>query len=137
MFRKLLLRSVLQSVLLGLFSPFVPIVASLIMLTVGHMVDHISIKKVSFLTIIGLALSSILLGFSYHIVFLFIALIGLRLSGQGFLSHISMTIISKYYDKNRGKALSISSLGYSMGEAFFSTHYCFYHRIVQLENSGN
>jgi MFS family permease len=95
------------------------IVSSFIMLTVGHMVDHKSIKKVTFLTIIGLALSSILLGFSYHIVFLFIAVIGLRLTGQGLLSHISMTIISKYYDENRGKALSISSLGYSMGEAFF------------------
>jgi len=83
------------------------------------MVDHKSIKKVTFYTITGLALSSILLGFSYHIVFLFIALIGLRLTGQGLLSHISMTIISKYYDENRGKALSISSLGYSMGEAFF------------------
>lgn len=39
--------------------------------------------------------------------------------GQGLLSHISMTIISKYFDKNRGKALSISSLGYSFGEAIF------------------
>jgi len=83
------------------------------------MVDHKSVKKVTFFTVIGLALSSILLGFSYHIAFLFIALIGLRLTGQGLLSHISMTIISKYYDENRGKALSISSLGYSMGEAFF------------------
>lgn len=95
------------------------LVASFIMLSVGHMVDHKSIKKVTFYTITGLALSSILLGFSYHIAFLFIALIGLRLTGQGLLSHISMTIISKYYDENRGKALSISSLGYSMGEAFF------------------
>jgi len=95
------------------------IVASFIMLTVGHMVDHKSVKKVTFFTVIGLALSSILLGFSYHIAFLFIALIGLRLTGQGLLSHISMTVISKYYDDNRGKALSISSLGYSMGEAFF------------------
>jgi MFS family permease len=44
---------------------------------------------------------------------------GLRLCGQGLMSHISMTIISKYFDKNRGKALSLSSLGYSMGEAIF------------------
>ncbi len=95
------------------------IIASFIMLSVGHLVDYKSVKKVSFFTVIGLALSCILLGFSYHIAFLFIALIGLRLTGQGLLSHISMTIISKYYDENRGKALSISSLGYSMGEAFF------------------
>ncbi|WP_424492981.1 MFS transporter [Salinimicrobium sp. GXAS 041] len=93
--------------------------ASFIMLTVGHTVDHKSVKKVTAYTIICLAFSCILLGFSYHIGLLFIALTGLRLTGQGLLSHISMTIISKYYDKNRGKALSISSLGYSVGEAVF------------------
>lgn len=95
------------------------VLSSIIMLTVGHTVDHKPIKTVTAFTIVGLALSSILLGFSYHIAFLFIALVGLRLCGQGLLSHISMTIISKYYDKDRGKALSISSLGYSLGEALF------------------
>ncbi len=93
--------------------------ASFIMLTVGHTVDHKGVKKVTAYTILSLALSCILLGFSYHIGLLFIALIGLRLTGQGLLSHISMTIISKYYNENRGKALSISSLGYSVGEAVF------------------
>lgn len=93
------------------------IAASVIMLTVGHTVDHKPVKKITGYTIIALALSSILLGFSYHLAFLFLALIGLRLTGQGLLSHISMTVISKYYDENRGKALSFSSLGYSMGEA--------------------
>jgi len=93
------------------------VVASIIMLSVGHTVDYKPVKKVTAYTIVGIALSSILLGFSYHIVFLFIALVGLRLCGQGLLSHISMTVISKYYDENRGKALSFSSLGYSMGEA--------------------
>ncbi len=95
------------------------VIASVVMLTVGHTVDYKPVKKVTAFTIISLGLSSILLGLSYHIAVLFVALIGLRLCGQGLLSHISMTIISKYFDKNRGKALSVSSLGYSMGEAVF------------------
>lgn len=95
------------------------VISSVIMLTVGHTVDHKPIKKVTAFTILGLALSCVLLGFSYNIALLFIAFIGLRLTGQGLLSHISLTIISKYYQENRGKALSISSLGYSMGEAVF------------------
>lgn len=95
------------------------VISSVVMLTVGHLVDHKPAKYVTGLTILGLAFSCILLGFSYHIAFLFIAIVGLRLTGQGLLSHISMTVISKYFDKNRGKALSISSLGYSMGEAIF------------------
>jgi MFS family permease len=95
------------------------VAASVIMLSVGHTVDHKPVKKVTAFTVLSLGLSSILLGLSYHIAVLFVALIGLRLCGQGLMSHISMTIISKYFDKNRGKALSISSLGYSMGEAIF------------------
>lgn len=95
------------------------IISSLIMLTVGHTVDHKPVKKITAITIASLALSLMLFGLSYHIGFIFIALIGLRLTGQGLLSHISMTIISKQFDKDRGKALSISSLGYSIGEAVF------------------
>lgn len=92
------------------------VLASFIMLSVGHTVDHISIKKVTAFTILCLAFSSILMGISYHIAFVFISLVGLRLAGQGMLSHISMTILSKFYDKNRGKALSFSTLGFSSGE---------------------
>lgn len=92
------------------------VLASFIMLTVGHTVDHISVKKVTAFTIICLAFSSILMGISYHLALVFISLVGLRLAGQGMLSHISMTILSKFYDKNRGKALSFSTLGFSSGE---------------------
>lgn len=95
------------------------VAASVLMLSFGHTVDHIPVKKVTAMTIVSLGMSSILLGLSYHIAFLVIALTGLRLAGQGFLSHISMTVISKYFIANRGKALSFSSLGYSIGETIF------------------
>ncbi|WP_373058297.1 nitrate/nitrite transporter [Zunongwangia sp. H14] len=95
------------------------VAASFIMLSVGHTVDHIPAKKITAFTVASLAVSSILLGFSYSIGLLLVALIGLRLCGQGLLSHISMTLVSKYFRKNRGKALSISALGYSIGEAIF------------------
>ena len=92
------------------------IAASFIMLTVGHTVDHKPVKKVTAYTVGGLALSSILLGVSENIVLLILAITGLRLSGQGLLTHISMTIMSKQFVADRGKALSFSSLGFSVGE---------------------
>lgn len=96
------------------------IISSVIMLTVGHTIDHQPVKKVTGLAVLGLAASSFLLGFShYHIILLVGALIGLRLTGQGLMSHISLTVMSRHYTINRGKALSISSLGYSIGEAVF------------------
>lgn len=95
------------------------IAASLIMLSVGHTVDHKPAKTVTALTVAGLGLSSILLGFSQSIWLLILAVTGLRLTGQGLLTHISMTIMSKMYVNDRGKALSFSSLGFSVGEAIF------------------
>lgn len=96
------------------------VAASVLLINFGHNVDHQPIRKVTFLTILALMLSTLLLGFAnYHIVILFIALIGLRLNGQALLSHISQTILSKRFHMDRGKALSIASSGFPIGEAFF------------------
>tara|TARA_E500000331_G_C17092557_1_gene641763 strand:+ start:21 stop:911 length:891 start_codon:yes stop_codon:yes gene_type:complete len=40
----------------------------------------------------------------------------MRLSGQGLMSHASSTTVSRYFEKSRGKALSISWLGLSSAE---------------------
>ncbi|SFS87829.1 Nitrate/nitrite transporter NarK [Zhouia amylolytica] len=94
--------------------------SSVIMLTVGHTIDHKPVKKVTALTITGAAVSCFILGVSQnHIALLFLALIGLRLTGQGLMTHISMTVMSRYYTADRGKALSVSALGFSVGEAIF------------------
>ncbi|MGB5944341.1 MAG: MFS transporter [Leeuwenhoekiella sp.] len=96
------------------------VVASVILLTVGHTIDHKPVKKVIIFNFAGLSLSCLLLGFSpYHIGLLVVAMIGLRLTGQGMLSHISQTVMSRYYGPNRGKALSIAALGFPLGEAVF------------------
>ena len=44
---------------------------------------------------------------------------GLRFFGQGMLIHIPAVAIGKWYGKNKGKALSISIMGFSLGEAIF------------------
>lgn len=96
------------------------VIASILLISIGHTVDHKPIRKVSFYTILALAASTVLLGLSrYHIAILFVALIGLRLNGQALLSHISQTILSKRFQVDRGKALSIASSGFPMGEAVF------------------
>lgn len=96
------------------------VISSVILLSLGHLIDHKSVKRVTLFTIFGLAASSFLLGYShYHILILGVSIIGLRLTGQGLLSHISQTVMARYYKLDRGKALSVSSLGFSVGEAVF------------------
>ncbi|NCQ23421.1 MAG: MFS transporter [Rhodobacteraceae bacterium CG17_big_fil_post_rev_8_21_14_2_50_63_15] len=42
----------------------------------------------------------------------------LRFSGQGMLSHLAVVAMARWFVAARGKALSIASLGFAMGEAF-------------------
>lgn len=104
----------------GSIYAFATVVASVVMLSLGHNIDHKPVKKVTIITLIGLIVSLILLGLShFSIAILIIALIGLRLTGQGLMSHISLTVMSRHYEADRGKALSTASLGYAVGEAAF------------------
>ena len=106
--------------LFGSIYAIATVVASVIMLSIGHTIDHKPVKKVTALTLVGLAGSSFLLGISHlSIGILILSLIGLRLTGQGLMSHISLTVMSRHYELDRGKALSIASLGYAVGEAIF------------------
>lgn len=106
--------------LFGSIYAIATVTSSVIMLSVGHLVDHKPVKQITALTVGGLAFSSFLLGISHlSIAILIIALIGLRLTGQGLMSHISLTVMSRHYETDRGKALSIASLGYAIGEAIF------------------
>lgn len=95
------------------------VLASILMLTVGHTIDHYPIKRVIGITLLGLASSMLLFGGAFNVIILFIAITGLRLGGQGMMSNVSQSVMSRYFTADRGKALSIASLGYSVGEAIF------------------
>ncbi|MDN3670590.1 MFS transporter [Echinicola jeungdonensis] len=84
----------------------------------GKFIDRIPIRKYTlgamFLFLMALALMA-----TIEYWFLIpIAFFGLRLAGQGLFSHISMTAMSKYFNKGRGKAISLASLGHPLGQAF-------------------
>lgn len=95
------------------------VIASMVLLKFGSYVDHRPIKALSYKVVLLLIFSSILLAFTVHWIMLFFALLGLRLAGQGLMSHISLSVMSRHFTKDRGKALSLSSLGFSMGEILF------------------
>ena len=67
----------------------------------------------------GLFLSAVLMTISWHISILFISLVLLRITGQGLSSHTAQTTMARFFDHQRGKALSISNLGFPLGEAIF------------------
>lgn len=85
----------------------------------GQWIDRIPLRQYSIYVALGLLASAVLMAISWHVSILFLSLIMLRLTGQGLSGHTAQTTMARFYDHQRGKALSISSLGFPLGEAIF------------------
>lgn len=83
----------------------------------GQWIDRIPLRQYSMYVAIGLLIASLVMAVSWHISMLFVGLILLRLAGQGLSGHTAQTTMARYNDQLRGKALSISGIGYPLGEA--------------------
>ncbi|MEX0996507.1 MAG: MFS transporter [Flavobacteriaceae bacterium] len=83
----------------------------------GRYIDSMRLPKFSTGVILGLVIFLLLFAASYTLLFLAIALFGMRLFGQGLMSHTSLTAMAKFFDKNRGKAISIAAVGHPIAEA--------------------
>ncbi len=92
------------------------LLSSFILIWLGKKIDDINISKFSFLVVILLALSCFLFSKISSIIFLFFAILLMRFSGQGMMSHTATTTISRYFTKSRGKALSTGWFGLSTAE---------------------
>ncbi len=92
------------------------LLSSFVLIWVGKKIDDINISKFSFFVIILLSFSSFFFSSISSIVLLFIAIFLMRFSGQGMMSHTATTIVSRYFTKSRGKALSTIWFGLSTAE---------------------
>ncbi|HJW12433.1 MAG TPA: MFS transporter [Albitalea sp.] len=86
---------------------------------IGSAVDRYGSKRVVLFVVPMLALAASLMAGSRHLVLLFVALYLLRLFGQGMMSHIAFTAMGRWFSAQRGKALSLATLGMNAGEASF------------------
>lgn len=82
----------------------------------GRFIDKINFIKFTLIVMTGLVLMLLLFSQSYFLAVLFFALYGLRLFGQGLLTHTSITAMARFFELGRGKAISIASLGHPIGE---------------------
>tara|TARA_Y100001936_G_C16094293_1_gene690323 strand:- start:1613 stop:2836 length:1224 start_codon:yes stop_codon:yes gene_type:complete len=94
-------------------------ISAVILIWFGRLIDKIDLRIFTILTCVMLILASFLIAFSPNIIILAFALFMLRFSGQGLMTHTYTTAIGRYFNKDRGKALSISTLGHPLGEAVF------------------
>jgi MFS family permease len=84
---------------------------------IGGYFDKINTRHYSLFVIAGLVAALFLLSFSYHVLTVILAFFGLRLFGQGLMSHTSIASMARYFDAHRGKAIGVANLGHPVGEA--------------------
>ena len=92
------------------------LLSSIILVWFGKKIDDINILKFSYIVIILLAFSCFFFSKISSIYILFFAILFMRFSGQGMMSHTASTTISRFFTKSRGKALSTSWFGLSTSE---------------------
>ncbi len=100
----------------GTIYAFATLISSFTLIWVGKKIDDFKLIYFSFFVILLLFLSSIFFSYISNIYFLLAGIFLLRLSGQGLMSHTATTSVSRYFDTNRGKALSVTWLGLSAAE---------------------
>ncbi len=99
--------------------------SALLMLVLGGLVDKFDLKKIMLFVFIGFSLLCFAMIFNSSIWLLAILIFGLRFCGQGMLFHLPSVAIGRWFGKNKGKATSISVLGFSFGEAIFPIIFAF------------
>ena len=90
--------------------------SSFLLIWIGKKIDDVNIFKFSLFVIILLSFSCFFFSKISSVILLFIGILLMRFSGQGMMTHTGSTIISRYFTKSRGKALSAGWFGLSTAE---------------------
>ncbi len=91
--------------------------SALLLPLVGGWIDRYRLTPYTLAVLAGLAASSLLLAGAWNLWILAVALLGLRITGQGLSPHTGLTTVARHLNEVRGKALSVASLGFPLGEA--------------------
>ncbi len=85
----------------------------------GRLVDRLRLRDMAALVLGGLAAVCIAMGLLAGTAMLVAVIFGLRQFGQGLASHTGVTAVARRFAAERGRAVSLVSLGNTAGEALF------------------
>lgn len=91
----------------------------------GRIVDWYSTRKVIFIIVPALSAACLAMMFNHSFVLLVVVIYLLRLFGQGMMTQTAFTATARWFSGNRGRAISLATLGHNVGEAVFPTLFVF------------
>ena len=100
----------------GLVYALSTLASSFILVWFAKLIDRIDLRIYSLIISCGLALACFgMFLLIKHIFFLFLIILTLRFFGQGAMGHAGETSLARYFDKDRGKAISVGTFGGMFG----------------------
>lgn len=104
------------------------LMSAAVLVWLGRLIDRLPLAAFAAATLVGLAAMCLLMGFAgtletapghmtWGAVILLPAIFGLRLFGQGLASHAAIVAMGRYFVAERGRAVSLASLGHTLGDA--------------------
>ena len=88
-----------------------------VMVWAGGLTDHFRVRSLGAVILVMLGFSCLFMAFNPVWWLLPLVIFCLRFTGQGMTSHIAVVAMSRWFIATRGKALSVATLGFAVGEA--------------------
>ncbi|MFY0613454.1 MAG: MFS transporter [Hyphomicrobiaceae bacterium] len=92
------------------------LMSAVALMLVGRLADRFKVKTLALATIALFIVMCLAMASVAHWIMLVFVVFGLRFCGQGMMSHLSLTAMGRWFRGNRGRAVAIASLGFSLGE---------------------
>lgn len=91
--------------------------SAVVMIWSGALTDLFRVRVMGPIVLLGLATACIAMALNPVVWALPLVIFALRLFGQGMSSHIAVVAMSRWFIATRGRALSIATMGFALGEA--------------------
>jgi sugar phosphate permease len=101
----------------------------------GQIVDRLSVRRVALIVVPALAAAAALMALARHLALLFAAVYLLRLFGQGMMTHTSFTAMGRWFSAQRGRAVSVVTIGHNAGEALLPAAFVAFAALVGWRNA--
>lgn len=91
--------------------------SAIAMIWAGVLTDRFRVRVLAPMILIGLALACLAMASVPSATVLVFVIFALRFTGQGMTSQIAMVAMARWFQATRGRALSLATLGFAVGQA--------------------
>ncbi|SFE16538.1 Predicted arabinose efflux permease, MFS family [Sulfitobacter brevis] len=91
--------------------------SAIAMIWAGVLTDRFRVRALALGVMIGLALACLSMAVVPNWILLIFVIFALRFTGQGMMSQLGAVAMVRWFEASRGKALSLSSMGFAAGQA--------------------